>query len=442
MPTFDPSNGLFRSYWEKRQASGVYLPGVPYFEDPVDQCISSEDLANESASIDSECLQPLSQRLRGLQAKFSTNGSFNTDTEPEALAYWFAALQGKGRTPTVLTGGQSWRHVLAPSETDITFPFSRSARVSRDDGRIQTFLNVQPSSISISTAVRALLTSAVDLLFERSTYYDLASVDVEGTPLSANARPFLRGNPTYGQLGGTPTGAPTIHVRVTAGPQWETKLGDSGTWDDITPEDGGWVDVLDGSGNPVGDAGSRVQLYIASAAAVAVNDEWTFELTDLSGWAAALPVVPSLNEVEASIELDGAAFKATSASVTYERPIEPDENIGGLYADGIRRAGKRVVSGALDTRYIDTGIRDRLEKGSPFSLEFIGLSGTNIGSSSDPYRLSSYHPLCVLTGRPATTAGSSEYNQAAAFACYYDSGDALPDDGTITVDNGISDLTV
>jgi len=444
--SFDPAESLLRWHWEKRQAAGLFLPGIPFGEAPIDQCFASEDMAEEGSEIESNCLNPNSQRSEGSLSKFGTAASFVTDMDATAFAYWMALFQKKGRTPTVLTAAQSWRHILAPSETNVTFPKSLTGRVSRDDSLLQTFWGCQPNQIAISLGVREFVTVNIDFLFEHSTLYDFATVITETVPLAANKRPFLRGFPKFVNWQGTPTptGAPEIEVTVlsAAGGTIETRLGTAGSFDTITVVDGGWVKIKDGSGNFIGQKGNEVELYINALGDADDLDEWHFSMIGLSAWTPSLPALLNLNEAHAEIKFEGTKITVTSISLNYAKGKIADEGIGGFYPEGILESGQRFITGAIDLRYIDDSHRARLLTGEPFTLEIILPSVTDIGSSTDPFSVTLWHPNCKLNGKPATVAGSTEYNQALAFNCYPLASDPLPDDMSATIDNGVVDLTI
>lgn len=441
--TYDPSNGVLRSAWEKRTSGGLFQPGLPYGVNWVDHPFASEDIALERSLIDTGLLNPGGQQSEGLPGKFQTTAQSDHRAEPEALGYFLAAFQRNGETPTVLTAGQSFSHPLAPSYTDVAFPKSRTVRLGRDDGKLVTAYNVQPSQFAFAFNQNQAIGCVMSEVFERSTDYNLAAVVTETSGLTEDQRPWLRGSPGYAAAIDTAANS-RIYIRLDNNSTGAAscKIGPGGSYDSITLVNGGWVTVLDGSGNVVGDPDNPVQVYINSFAAGTNLDEWSFDLVDLTHWTQSLSVLQALNEIDASLLIDGSSFRIQSGGLTLAKALEADTSVGGAFGHGVRSAGLRIITGNVDVRYVDQSVANRLKERQPFALTITLSSNVNIGSSTDKYQIQFYMPRCRFNGRTARISSGSAYTQAPGFTAYPLATDPLPDDVTVTLQNGISDMTV
>jgi len=439
---YDPSIGQWRTFWEDRlDADSCFIEGVPPV--PGGSDLTDHDFLNENLTTQTQELTDDSIRPAGLGAgsdltKGTTGGAVNTQLDFEMNAVWLAMLQTRGRTPTVLTASESYRHILAPSETDVEFPLSRYGRIFRDDAVIESFANLQISQLTINAAIRSFITAQYDFLFQNSTEIDEADPQTEsGSP----ERPVLRGKLTYAQA----TAAdPTICVRVqNAGTGVvEVKLGTATAYGAgiVTVTEDGWVQMVDESGDQLGDDSSPVEIYVGDISGWTNSDEWYFLADATNLWTSSFPTIGRINEIDVYVQVEGAREKARGGTLTIATPKALDEAIGGLQPCGIKSDGNRAVSGSLDIEYNSAALKTRLIHGEPFSLEFVMGSRTVIGSSTDKYAMSFYMPKCTFNGQRPTIAGPNGYNTNFGFSAAADAGDPLPDDLTITIDNGIADL--
>lgn len=441
MGNFNPTNLQFRSAWEETE-------GVPTHVNPagtpkvwLDQRLATENLAFESPLIQPNVLNPNRQRVEGLPAKFDTTGDFNTDLEPEGMAPWLAQFQGWGNNPVVLTAGQSFRHVLAPSATDVNFNLKRSARVWRDDDLAQLLIGCQLAQSQITGTVNNVYTATQNLLFERAHYWDFATVVTEGgTP----ERPVLRNIPTYGNWN---LADHDIYVQVqTTTTNIKVKVGAATTYTgaDIAVPNGGWVTLTDQSDNPIGEPDSPVQLYVGTTAAWTANDEWRFRGSVIRGdnlWTPSFPVLRALNEIHTTIRIDGGEVRFRQGQITLNQTVNPRLNLGGRYADGTDVTGQRVITGSLDRRYIDTNFVKRLEASQGFEYDLEVISRQTIGTSSDIYRMRFFSPKARISGRRPVVSGPNDFPESLSIDFYPDATNpTYQDDMTIEIDNGLASL--
>jgi hypothetical protein len=448
---FRSAEALFRLAWEA-------TVGIPTNANWHDLRIASEDLAQEAPTIQPNTLNPSGFRSVGLPSKFNETGSITTDLEPQGLAYILAQIQEAGSVAT-LTAGQSFRHTLAPTESSLDFDKTQTLRMARSDGLLQTFLGARCSGFTVAANVRGVVTVNPAFAYERAHYWDFATVVLEdATP----TRPVLRGLPKYANHALIDH---DVYVKVTDITNFPTdigldvKVGSGSSYDTIdlrvTPTT--WTEVkhptlgqtipgaqdTDGLGEP----DSPVEIYIG-ALDQALSDEWRYigesQLTEHpSIWTPTYPILSALNEIHVDIMLDAVATRFNQAQLTYARTIQPDENLGTRFADGLLVTGQRTWSGQLNRRYLSTALRKRLEAGEPFKLDMTMASRQKIGTSDDLYQLRFTSPRCIANGRTPVVPGPADFPEALGFDCYEDPTDGTdPADMMIRADNSISDLTV
>jgi hypothetical protein len=388
-------------------------------------------------------LSPNEQRSIGDPTKIGVNGSLPIVWEPEGLFRYLAQFQQGAADPVVLEADESFRHKLAPSETDVDLDRAMSLRMWRDDGLASTLHGLYVSQWTLNAAVRSHITGQVQLTGESGTYYSPAAALTEaGSP----ERPRLRGFPTHANsiLADTDifilvdTGATSILV----------KRGSASTYDGtaITVTPGTWVPLTDENDDPIGDPDMPVALWVDSIAGWTADDEWRFDYEiDAAPWSPSFPSISRMNEIHASLTMDlGAGAVSTRVSgltLTANHPIEAEENLGGRFADGVVRTGERVITGTINRRQLDTTFVKAIIAGQPFELDFIVTSRVAIAASDDLYRMRFVLPKGLFSGRTPNVQSAGTIVESLGVDFYPDATNGThPDDLTVYLDNSFADL--
>lgn len=439
-------NALIRTAWEAVGLPGVPIDGATWLDHRMPP---GEQLRLTAPTIQDGNLASSSQRSEGLTTKIGFGGTLPLRWEPEGMFRYWAQFQQSGATPVILTAGQAFRHKLAPSESDLDFDRSFATRLWRDDGLPLLGLNCYVSQWQLQAAVRSVVMGSVNVVGERASFWDFPAVVLEG---GAPARPVLRGLPR----------APVwrqadhdVYVKVVsvAPMEIDVKVGAAQAYGsaNVPVTAGQWISLTGttaaGNDNALGEPDSPVQLWVGSTAGWSLNDEWRFKGESFTPWVPALPPIKALNEIHVTISLDLGdglglrEFRIRGLTLQGQWAAEPDENLGGRFADAVVRTGDRQITGTIERTYLDTELVKALLAGEPFELDAVITSRVLIGTSTFPYRWRGVCPRCVANGGQPTVATAGRLVESIAFDAYPDPADAThPDDLTIYLDNNVSDL--
>lgn len=442
MPDFRGGNALIRTAWETVGEEGIPVDGATWMDHRMPP---GEALQLNAPTIQDGNIASGSQRSEGLPTKIGFGGTLPLRWEPEGMFRYFAQFQQNGATPVVLTAGQSWRHKLAPSESDVDFDRSFMTRIWRDDGLPLLGLNCYVSQFNFAASVRSVITGSVNIVGERASFWDFATVVLEG---GSPERPVLRGLPTYAVWSQADH---DVYVKVvnTSPMQVDVKVGSAQSYGsaNLAVTAGSWLTLVGttAAGNDIalGEPDSPVQLWVGSTSGWTLNDEWRFKGESFTAWTPSLPPIKAMNEIHATITIDGTEYRIREYSLQGVWAAEADENLGGRFADAVVRTGDRQITGSIGRTMLDTRIVKRLLAGEPFELDAIVTSRVEIGTSTNAYRFRQVCPRCVANGGQPTVSSAGRLPETIAFDAYPDpeNGDGHIDDLTVYLDNNIEDQT-
>ncbi len=441
---FRPGNALARVAWEADEGH-VDSASTVVFHDFRIRGIAGGD---EAPTVDPETLESGGQRSQGLPSIIRSSRELPVAWETSGLGFFIASMQQASKTPTVLTGGQSFQHKLAPSETDVIFKQTQSVRLWRDTPFAQIMTGVKVDTLVIDASTEAVISGTVSLKARQSSYWDLATVILEGgTP----TRPVLRGLPRYAELSIADHDV-FIKVTNTTGPVIDVKVGSAAAYAAIalTVVPGTPLTLTDEAGVLIGEVDNPVELFIPiGASGYTLNDEWEFKSRQTSApWTPSLPALRALNTIHAvsSIGPIGGPLvpvRLNNFVVTVASPLDEDFHLGDVYTPGLAELANREVSITIDRRHIDTLLEERLVSKEPFELQIIIDSRTVIGSSTDLYTMQIDCKFCIFEGVTANPTAPGSFPEPLTIMCYPSSTDAtFPDDITFTINNDIADMTL
>lgn len=447
MSLFEGGESLMRMAWESASTPGV----TPWNASWHDHRFNSETMSDDQPLIQPNSLSGGRQRTPGEPSKITLAGTVPVDWEPEGLGYYIAAFQKKAGSVTTLTGGQSYRHKLAPSETSVDFDKTFSVRISRNNKMPQLSPGCLVGSLGFVVGVQSVVTGAIGITAQRSSFYDMATVVAE---TSTPTRPILRGIPKYAVASAAD---PDVYIEVSnVSGIVKVKVGSGGTLTaNQTLTAGAWTTLLYNNGSadvPIGDTDNPVQAYLPNFTnwtAGGSPDTWRFKFDHTSlaePWTPTFPDIKLLNEIHATIALDGSATPTDVTSLTLNTALTLDPNfaVGGRYSKGVLEKGLRSYTGQLERNQIDNALLKRLLNKQRFKLDLTISSRVLIGSSSDPYRARIVAPHCIFNGKAPNVSGPDVLVEALPFDCYPDP-DMLDgthvDEWTVYLDNGVSDMT-
>ena len=349
------------------------------------------------------------------------------------------------------TQGVAFRHKLAPSLTTKDYDKTFSERISRNNRLPQLSPGCLSGGFGIVTGIQSVITAALQVVAQRASYWDMATVVIENN-LGTTTRPVLRGSPKYAVASAADA---DLYVEVTnASGIIKVKIGSSGTLtSNQTMTAAAWNTLLynDGTGDvPIGDPDDPVQLYVPDFTNWTVGgtpDAWKFKFNndDLEvPWVSSFPEIEELNEIHASLTVDGEEVFVTQLTLNSALTIDPNFHIGGRYSSlPALEAGLRSYSGQLERKQIDNDLLLRLLAGQEFALDVIITSRVNISTSDIPYRIRFVMPLCMFSGQSPSVPGPGILQEPLPFDCYPDPTSELhPDEMTIYLDNSVADMTV
>jgi hypothetical protein len=295
--------------------------------------------------------------------------------------------------------------------------------------------------LTFNHAGRSLLNGGISLIGPRYHYFD-ESVEIS---VSGGTAPFIRGFGTFANLRSTGD-LGDVFIEVSTAPTGtmgiKVKLGAAATYDgtEIIVTPGEWFTLLDENDVSIGDEDLPVEGYWPDLSGINIADEWSFD-RERAVWSPSLPATSSLNEIAATVLLDGAKFRAREISITSVLPAEPDEAIGGRFLedDQISEFGDRTVAGQLNRRAIDSEIEDRLDRGEPFSIR-LDAKGPLIGATGVRRQFSLIMMQCKASGRTPSIGGKAAFDEPFNWTAHPSADVTYPDPLTIEIVNSQASL--
>ena len=369
----------------------------------------------------------------------------------EDHAKWLAGFFGKSAPPVESPTGV-WLHKLAVTETDVDFPDRMALEISRDRGRPDFYTGVLPSQLTFNVGPRSLLNGAVSLVIPRFHHFDDPTQIVgAGTSL-----PFLRGLYNVANLQEADPDVADLFLQISAVP------GTGGADFDIlaklglaTTYDGAAIPVFVGNDTESNPIFQRL-LHTASNVDVGQSEDLPVEAhwKDATGatvldefriprrrdvWTQTLPTKAVFNEIAIFVRVDGLEERTRDLSLTFTRPGERDEAIGGRFVDQVLEQGQRTYAGQLNRRALSRTFTDRLIAGEPFELE-VDAASIPIGATGIRRRMKLIAKNCRASGRTPSVGGRATFDEAIAFRCHPSVDVTYPAAMTVEVTNSQASL--
>lgn len=402
----------------------------------------SESLGLDFPTIEDDSIRAFGEQEQGLPSKIRVNGALPVNWQGEDHEKFIANFFGHGATPSESPTGV-WTKKYAVQESDVDY-ISLWLEISRDLGRPELLVGAEVQQLQFSIAAATILNGSIQVFAPRAMFWgDAAEVVVTGTP---NA-PILRGIHDYA---GLQLADPDIFVKVSSVGSdvvtFQTKVGTAAAYSNSqgplatgNDSDGNpiWHNLEDEAGVLIGDEGLPVQIHFPDDTLTAA-DEWEFTGTR-AVWSQSLPTHSPFNEIYAEVYVDGTIFRTRDLGLTLERPIEPDDAIGGRFVDTVIEQGQRTAVWTLTRRASNLALYDKLLRAESATVR-LQAYGALIGATGVRRQLIIRSLNCIPEGRGPNVAGRDTLDEQITLRAHPSTDGTYPSAVTIETVNSVEDI--